>query len=103
MELQNYDGLNRLEREDVTEKVLSFKWGEPTVSVVKSNGRIRLCGHYSATVNKVIKKVVYPLPIVNEIFSELTDCVVFSKLDINNAYLQLDIDREFADILTLNN
>ncbi|KAG8185029.1 hypothetical protein JTE90_017052 [Oedothorax gibbosus] len=94
--------IDKLEKAGVLEKVESSNWATPVVPVIKRNNEVRLCGDYAATVNKVLTKVAYPLPTANEIFAKLTGCTLFTKLDLENAYLQLCVDEKSADILTLN-
>ena len=54
--------------------------------VVKSDGSIRICGDYKVTVNAVAKLETYPLPKVADSFAALSGGVLFSKLDLSNAY-----------------
>lgn len=94
--------IDRQEANGVFEKINTSSWATPIVPVLKNNGEIRICGDYAATVNKALRKVAYPLPTANEIFSKLAGCTLFSKLDLTYAYLQLKVDERSAEILTLN-
>ena len=44
----------------------------------------------------------YPLPVVDELFANLTGGKYFSKLDLSNAYLQLPLDDESKQLVTIN-
>ena len=63
------------------EPVQHSKWAAPLVVVPKGSG-IRICGDYRFTVNKAAKVEQYPLPRVEELFSNLSGCTVFSKMDL---------------------
>ena len=56
------DELSRLEREGILERVDSSDWACPIVPIVKTNGKIRICGDYRATVNTATKTDQYPIP-----------------------------------------
>ena len=40
-----------MKNEGILKFVSLFKWASPIVIVVKSYGRLRICGHYKRTVN----------------------------------------------------
>lgn len=52
--------------------------------------------------NQAIKSETYPLPTADQLFSNLAGSTVFSQLDLNQAYQQLAVDDETADLLTVN-
>jgi transposase InsO family protein len=62
--------------------------------------KIRLCGDYSGTVNRATIKNSYPLPTVPEVMSSIAGGVLFSRLDLAQAYQQLRLDDAAADLLT---
>ena len=39
--------------------------------IVKTNGKIRICGDYGATVNTATKTDKYPIPRIEDIYSTL--------------------------------
>ncbi|XP_060881762.1 uncharacterized protein K02A2.6-like [Metopolophium dirhodum] len=83
--------LDRLEREDIIQKVETSEWGTPLVPVIKPDGSIRLCADYKTTVNKYLVDINHPLPRVEEVFVALQGGKTFSKLDFLNAYNQLEL------------
>ncbi|KHJ39792.1 reverse transcriptase, partial [Trichuris suis] len=93
--------IERLDKRGSLEPVLWSDWASPIVIAMKKGGEIRVCGDYSATVNLVTRKDVYPLPTVPEMMATLSGGAWFSKLDLAEAYQQLTLDEETAEVLTL--
>uniref|UniRef100_A0A1X7VL89 Reverse transcriptase domain-containing protein n=1 Tax=Amphimedon queenslandica TaxID=400682 RepID=A0A1X7VL89_AMPQE len=62
-----------------------FQLGSP-IPVIKQDGNVRICGDYKVTVNQVSPTETYPLPRVEDLFTALSGCKVFSKLDLSSAY-----------------
>ncbi|XP_008179051.1 uncharacterized protein K02A2.6-like [Acyrthosiphon pisum] len=85
------DELDRLEREEIIQKVETSEWGTLLVPVIKPDGSIRLCADYKTTVNKYLVDINHPLPRVEEVFVALQGGKTFSKLDFLNAYNQLQL------------
>ncbi|XP_053383801.1 uncharacterized protein K02A2.6-like [Mercenaria mercenaria] len=83
-------------------KVDHSDWATPIVPVPKSNGDIRICGDFKVTVNPQLEVDQYPLPRVEDIFASLGNGKKFSKIDLKNAYLQLEVDAESKKLLTIN-
>ena len=54
------------------------------------------------TVNQVSMVDTYPLPRVEELFTAMAGGKVFSKLDMSQAYLQLQLDEKSAELVTIN-
>ena len=52
--------LDRLEKEQVLEKVTHSDWATPIVVVRKPGGKVRLCGDFKVTLNPALKTDVYP-------------------------------------------
>ena len=94
--------LNRLEQMGVLEKVAYSEWVAPVVPVPKPNGSMRLCGDYKTTVNQALEPEKYPLPKPEDLFTALTGGQRFSKLDLKEAYLQLELEDESRKYVTLN-
>ena len=53
---------------------------------------VRLCGEYKVTINPVIREDKFPLPRVEDIFVKMAGGQRSSKIDIKNAYLQMDVE-----------
>lgn len=94
--------IERLLHLGILEPVSHSEWATPVVPVLKSNGRIRLCGDFKLTANKATELEQYPLPNVEDLFSRLSGGVSFSKIDLSDAYCQLELDDSSRDILVIN-
>ncbi|XP_055590111.1 uncharacterized protein K02A2.6-like [Uranotaenia lowii] len=95
------DELVRLENIGIISKVPSTEaeWGTPLVPVLKKDSSIRLCADYRLTVNPWLKDDHHPFPIIDDIFAALQGGKHFSKLDLKNAYNQLEVDEEARHLL----
>lgn len=69
---------------------------------VEDVNKIRLCGDYKTTVNPNLIIDDHPLPTIDELFVPMSGGKLFTKLDLNRAYLQLEIDPLCREALTLN-
>ncbi len=94
--------LDRLEEQGTIEKVSHSQWAAPIVVVPKKNGKFRICGDYKVTVNQVLAVEQYPLPKPEDLFATLAEGKLFSKLDLSEAYLQLPLEENSAQYVTVN-
>ena len=78
------------------------EWAAPIVPVTKPDGSIRVCGDYKLTVNQASHTEQYPLPRVEDLFAALAGGKTFTKLDLSQAYLQLEMDESCKKFLTVN-
>ncbi|XP_062713761.1 uncharacterized protein K02A2.6-like [Aedes albopictus] len=86
----------------IWERVDHSEWATPVVAVRKAGGRVRLCGDYKITLNPHLLIDDHPLPTVEELFATVAGGETFSKLDLSQAYLQLEVRPEDRDLLTLS-
>ena len=56
-------------------------WGAPVLFVKKKDGTLRLCIDFRQ-LNKVTVKNKYPLPRIDDLFDQLKDAKIFSKIDL---------------------
>ncbi len=98
--------LDKLESQKVWKKVHYSKWAAPIVAVLKDakdpGGAVRVCGDYKITVNAVAPLDNYPIPNTNEQLATLAGGQKFSKIDLSQAYQQLELDEESKELLTVN-
>lgn len=68
-------------------------WGAPILFVKKKDGSIRMCIDY-CELNMVTVKNKYPLPRIDDLFDQLKEASVFSKIDLLSGYHQLRVQEE---------
>ncbi|GKD96620.1 putative reverse transcriptase domain-containing protein, partial [Tanacetum coccineum] len=72
----------------------SSPWGASVLFVKKKDGSFRMCIDY-CELNKLTVKNCYPLPRIDELFDQLQDSSVYSKIDLRLGYHQLRIKEEY--------
>ena len=65
----------------------------------KKNGEIRLCIDYTR-LNEAVRREYHPLPVTEEILSQLGNARYFSKLDANSEYWQMELSPECRHLTT---
>ncbi|XP_043224352.1 uncharacterized protein K02A2.6-like isoform X1 [Amphibalanus amphitrite] len=96
------DELDRQVQLGILRPVPTSEWAAPVVPVKKSDGSIRLCGSYDLTVNTATSLESYPLPRTEELFAVLSGGRYFTKIDLREAYLQLELDSQSQMYTTIN-
>lgn len=92
--------LEELLKLDVIEKVEGpTSWVNPLVVVEKPNGDIRICLDMRQA-NQAIVREKHPVPTVEETLQEVSNAKVFSKLDLNMAFHQIELHPDSRDITT---
>lgn len=94
--------IQRLVSDDILEPVDFSEWASPIVPILKKNKQVRICGDFKPTFNPVCNVQQYPLPRVEELLSKFCQKQFFSKLDMSDAYLQLELDEESKQYVTIN-
>ena len=94
--------LNRLEEIGVIKRVDFSSWAAPIVVTKKSNGSVRICADFSTGLNNALESHQYPLPLPEDIFATLAGGKFFSKIDCADAYLQIMVDDNSKQLLTIN-
>ena len=94
--------LDRLEKAGILSKVISSERAAPTIYVRKKSNQIRICADFSTGFNAVLKDYHYPLPTPEVVFNKLNGGVVFSKVDLSDAYLQIPVEEECSKLLCIN-
>ena len=57
---------------------------------------------FSTSLNAAQKEYHYPLPSPDEVFSKLNGGKIFSKIDLNDAYLQVPMEENSSRLLCIN-
>ena len=94
--------LERLESEGIIQKVDHSDWATPIVAVPKGDNSVRICGDYKVTVNPQLEVDQYPLPKIQDIFASLAGGQKFTKIDLRQAYNQLEMNENSKSYLTVN-
>ena len=72
------------------------------VVVRKAGGKVRICGDFKFTINPVLKTDIYPLSLTEELFQLLNGGSMFSKIDLADAYLQIELEEESKKLVVVN-
>ncbi|XP_062707936.1 uncharacterized protein K02A2.6-like [Aedes albopictus] len=87
---------------DIIKPVEYSPWAAPIVAVKEPGGKVRICADYSNGLNAALEPNHYPLPVPDDIFSKLNGCCYFSIIDLSDAYLQVEVDDDSKQLLTIN-
>ena len=93
--------LDILESEGVIETVTHSDWASPIVPFLKGN-KLRICGGFRSTVNRVTEIESYPIPGIEDIYATLFGVTIFRKSVISNAYWQVLLAAEYRKYTTIN-
>ena len=94
--------LHRLQAADIIAPTKFSQWGALIVLILKKDGSVRICGDYKQTINRCAKTEIYPLHCIEELFATLSGGESFTTLDLSHAYLELELEEESQDIVTIN-
>ena len=64
--------------------------------------KLRICGDFRSTVNRVTETESYPFPRIEDIYATLSGGTISSKLDFSNAYLQILLAADYRKYTTIN-
>lgn len=96
------DELDRLVGDGILESIHESDWATPIVVIRKDNGRVRICGDYKVTVNPNLQSMVSTTPTIEDIVNDMHGSRFFTTLDLTNAYHQLPLDSESANLTTIS-
>ena len=95
-------GLDSLQSKGIISPVKYSAWAAQIVPVLKKNGKVCICGDYKLTINQASPTETYPLPLIDELFLSMSGGKYFSKLDLENTYLQLPLDPTLKQLVTID-
>jgi hypothetical protein len=70
-----------------------YPWGAPVIFVKKKDGSSIICIDYRQ-LNKATIRNQYPLPRIYDLFDQMKEDKVFSKIDLRFGYHQLRIKKK---------
>ncbi|XP_055622188.1 uncharacterized protein LOC129765784 [Toxorhynchites rutilus septentrionalis] len=92
--------LDTLLKQGIIEQVHGpSQWVSPLVPVMKDSGDVRLCIDMRRA-NAAVLREKHPLPMVDELLGSVSGAKMFSKIDIKDAYHQLEISEKSRPITT---
>lgn len=94
--------VDRLVKDGVLSPVSFSEWATAIVPVVKQDGSIRLCGDFKTTINPQLEADQHPIPKVEDILARVNGGEKFSKIDLAQAYLQMEVEEDDKKFLTIN-
>ena len=74
----------------------------PVVWQRKKNGALRLCVDLKVHINGKVMDEDYPIPDMETIFHNLHGASYFGKIDLSDAYYQIELDEDAKEICTIN-
>ncbi|PIO61230.1 hypothetical protein TELCIR_17254 [Teladorsagia circumcincta] len=96
------DEIDRLLAEQVFSPVDYSVWAAPIVAIKKANGTLRLCADFSTGLNEALMLHQHPLPTSDDVLTKLNGGTTFTQIDLADAYLQVEVDDEAKEVLTIN-
>ena len=69
-----------------------YEWASRIVPVLKSDRSVRICGDFKVTLNSVSKLDRHLIPRIEDLFATLGGGKLFSKLEMSQAYQQVELD-----------
>lgn len=94
--------LNKMVEDGILYPVENTKWASPMVVVVKRDKCLRICIDPSKTINPHLSNMHYPLPRIENLLMKFNGKMVFGLIDLKGAYMQLPVDEESQELLTIN-
>ncbi|XP_038221597.1 uncharacterized protein K02A2.6-like [Zerene cesonia] len=92
--------IDELLQRDIIEKVEGpSEWVSPVVPILKADGDVRLCIDMRRA-NLAIKRENHPLPTMDQLLPKIQNAQMFSKLDIKDAFHQLELVTDSRHITT---
>ena len=93
--------IERLVEAGVLQHIDFSEYAAPIVAVSKPNGKVRICGDFKL-LNKQISVDQHPLPKLDELMEKLQGGQHFTKIDLADAYLQIELDEQAKKLCVIN-
>ena len=82
--------LTEMLNQDIIERIDCSEWIHPMVTVMRKDGRVRICNDLQA-LNRQIVVEKFILPSADELIVNLSGAKFFSKLDLTNAFFHMPL------------
>lgn len=92
----------RMVNEGIWKPLQFSEWASPIVLITKPDGSLRICGDFKVAVNNQIDIEQYPLPTRESLFHKIRYGIFFSKIDLKEAYLQMELEESSKSVLVVN-
>lgn len=94
--------LDKLTSDGIIRKIDSpTSWCSPIVIAKRKDNSIRLCTDLRL-LNKAVKVPEFPIPDINDIFSQIGNASCYSLLDCASAFYQIPLDKDSQELLTFS-
>ena len=94
--------LKSLVKRGILTPVSHSEWATPIVPVAKDDGSVRICGDFKITINSAVEVDQYPIPRIEDLLANLNNGKSFTKIDLANAYLQMEVEEESKKLLVIS-
>ena len=84
--------LDHLQSEVIISPVEYADWAAPIVPILKPHGTVRICGDHKKMINRYSKLDGCTFLKAEDLFTPLMGGQTFTKLDLTNAYAQMELD-----------
>lgn len=78
------------------------EWATSTVNIPKVDQSMRICGDYKVSINPWLEIDQYSIPKPQDLFTKLANGEKFTKLDLSQAYQQVELGENSKQYLTIN-
>ena len=95
------EAIDKLVESDYLEKVEFSDYAAPIVPVCKKDNSIRICGDFRK-INQILHETIYPIPHMADLITKVAGHKFYSKIDLKNAYLQIQVSDESQKFLVIN-
>lgn len=94
--------LDCLQKLDDIQPVNYSAWAASIAVVQKANEAISFCADFLTRLNDGLRNHSHPLPLKEKLFVKLNVAPIVSKIDLSEAYLQMEVDKDSKELLTIN-
>ena len=89
--------IRQMDKLGIWEPATTSLWAHPLVTVLKPGGGVRITTDLTA-LNTYIIPERHPLPLIKDIFLELSGATVFSKLDLRKGFFHIQLHPDSRDL-----